>query len=61
MVEQNSSHPSYYNPAFEDNSPKTRCFAFSQKKVPSMKQVDITNMFKKASKSVHTSTIVVPP
>jgi hypothetical protein len=39
----------------------TMCFAFYQKKVSSLKQADLTNMFKKASKSVHTSTIVVPP
>jgi hypothetical protein len=37
------------------------CFVFYQKKVSSLKQADLTNMFKKASKSVHTSTIVASP
>jgi len=44
---------------FEDSIAKTTCFAFYQKKVLSLKQADLTNMFKKPSKSVHTSTVVV--
>ena len=60
-VQQKSLNPSSDNPAFEDGSPKTMCFAFYQEKVSSLKQADLTNMFKKASKSVHTSTVVVSP
>jgi len=60
-VQQNSFNPSSDNPAFEDSSPKTTCFVFYQKKVSSLKQADLTNMFKKASKGVHTSTVVVSP
>jgi len=60
-LQQNSFKPSSDNRAFEDSSPKTMCSAFYQKKVSSLKQADLTNMFKKASKSVHISTIVVSP
>jgi hypothetical protein len=39
----------------------TKSFAFYQKKVSSMKQAHPRDMFKKASKTVWTSTIVAPP
>jgi hypothetical protein len=45
----------------EDTSPKTRNVAFYQKKASSVKQADLRDMFKKASKHVCTSTIVVSP
>jgi len=35
--------------------------AFAQIKAASLKQVDVRDMFKKASKSVRTSTVVVSP
>lgn len=39
--------------------PKTGSFAFYQKKALQMKQADLRDMFKKAFKSVCTSTIAV--
>jgi hypothetical protein len=39
----------------------TGSFVFYQKKASSMKQADLRNKLKKVSKSVCTSTIVVPP
>jgi hypothetical protein len=41
-----------------ESSPKTRSFAL---KASSMKQADLRDMFKKVSKSVCTSTVVVCP
>jgi len=48
--------------ALEESSPKTKSYAFYDKKKPvSLKQADLRDMFKKASKSVCTSTVVVSP
>jgi len=47
--------------ALEENSSKTGSFAFYQKKASSMKLADLWDKFKKASKTVCTSTIVVSP
>jgi hypothetical protein len=43
------------------SSPNTSSFALYQKKASSMKQADLRDMFKKGSKSVCTSTVVVSP
>jgi len=40
------------NPAIEQISPKTISFSFYQKKDSSMKQTDLRDMLKKASKNV---------
>jgi len=45
----------------EESSPKTRSFAFYHKKASSLKQADLEVMFRKASKSVSISVIVVSP
>jgi hypothetical protein len=42
-----------------ESSPKTKSFAFHQKKASSLKQADLRDMFKKASRCVCTSTIVL--
>jgi hypothetical protein len=53
------------NPALEESSPKTGSFAFhkqtNKQKASSVKQADLRDMFKKASKNVCTSTDVVSP
>jgi hypothetical protein len=53
-------NPSSDNPALE-GCPKTRCFAFYLKAASSVKRANIRDMFKKASNSVCTLTIVVSP
>lgn len=45
----------------EESSPKTRGYAFYRKKASSLKQADLEVMFRKASKSVSISIIVVSP
>jgi hypothetical protein len=47
--------------ALEKSSPKTGSSAFYQKKASSWKQADLRDMFKKASKSVCSSTIAASP
>jgi hypothetical protein len=49
------------NLALEESSPKTENFSLYQIKASSMKQTYLRDMFKKASRSVCTSTIVVSP
>jgi len=45
----------------EESSPKTRTFAFYLGKALSVKQADLWDIFKKASKCVCNSTFVVSP
>jgi hypothetical protein len=45
----------------EESSPKTGSLAFYQKKASSVKQGDVRDMFKKASKGVCTPAIVISP
>jgi hypothetical protein len=45
--------------AFYESGPKTGSFALYQKEASSMKQGDLRNMFKKASKNVCTPTVLV--
>lgn len=47
------------NPALEESSLKTGCFAFYQRKVSPVEQADLSNMFKKVSKNVCVSAVVV--
>jgi hypothetical protein len=49
------------NPALEKSSPKTGSLAFYQRKALSLKQVDLRNMFKKASWSVCTLNVMASP
>jgi len=51
-IQNNSFNPMSDNPAVEQSSPKTISFAFYQKKDTSMKQTDLRDIFKKASKNV---------
>jgi hypothetical protein len=60
-VKQNSFNLTSDNSALEKTSPKTGSFAFYQRKTSSMKQADLRDMFKRASKSVCTSTVVISP
>ena len=61
QIQQNSFNPSSDNLVPEEGSPKTRNFASYQKKVSSMKEEDLRDMFIKATKSVHTSATEAPP
>jgi hypothetical protein len=65
MIEQNSFNKTSNNLEIliirHLSSPKTGSFVFLQKKASSIKQADLRDMSKKASKSVYTSTIVVSP
>jgi hypothetical protein len=54
---QQSGNPD--NVALEENSSKTQSFVFYQKKASSLQLADVWDKFKKASKRVCTSTIVV--
>jgi hypothetical protein len=60
-VQRNSFNPSPHNLALEETSPKTRGFAFYQKKSLSIRQEDVREMFRKAYKSVCPSTILISP
>jgi hypothetical protein len=47
--------------ALEECGPKTGSFACCQKKASSLKQADLRDMYKKASKNICASTVVVSP
>jgi hypothetical protein len=56
-IQQSSFNPSSDNLVLKESSPNT----FYHKKASSMKQIDLRNKFKKASKSFCISTVVVSP
>jgi len=48
------------NMALDESSPTIRSFAFYQKRSSSMKQADLKDVIRKASKSVCTSVMISP-
>jgi len=60
VVQQNFFNPVSVNLALDESSPMIRSYAFYQKRSSLVKQADLKDVIRKASRSVRTSVVISP-
>jgi hypothetical protein len=60
IVQQNSFNPVSVNLVLDESSSMIRSFAFYQKRSSSVKQADLKDVFRRASRSVRTLVMISP-